>query len=103
MDKKDQLEEEIEEQQKARKTLVARHKKKTLLSKLDGTYFKYFTLIIYFFIFTVANKILLYTNIYAMEIVRPQYELHINWVYKNGAYQIVKSLKDKGYDFKIGS
>lgn len=70
VDKKDQLEEEIEEQQKARRTLVARHKKKTLLSKLDCTYFKYFGVLLYAFIFTTANKILLKTNIDTMDFLK---------------------------------
>jgi hypothetical protein len=81
--------------------LVARHKKKTLLSKLDSSYLKYFTALLYFFIFTTGNKILLHANIDTVTFLRDQYEDSIKWVFKTGALQIVNSLQYNNYSMSI--
>lgn len=80
---------------------MARHKKKTLLSKLDCSYLKYFTPLLYFFIFTTANKALLRTNISTLEFLIDQYEDSIRWVYRTGVLQITQSLDQQGYGFQI--
>lgn len=73
VDKRDQGENEIEEQQKARKSLIARHKKKKLLSRLDFSFLKYFLLIVVCCAFSCFSYISINNVVISAKFMKPQY------------------------------